>query len=358
MAPSVEANSTHGGLTAPKDELQLSDPLDLEIKWPSELEQFGSHLVNEKPVQSKSSVNLSGVNIENFFANEEKGGASNASAEPSAPVNQIYTKDDTEEHNNLNLFENAQPSQPAAASTDDDSDHYDSVWGTDFQSAPSRKTNIKSTSFDPFVGSINLSAHMDEVFGPAKDSSIDAKAGATTGFASMASDWFADDPWNNSNPEVSSPEIKTDTNVKTVTVVENGKYSLSTDVDWVQDGRWQSDSKKEPNGNADDGDDSSDDWNDFASSTTAQDPSSTFKSYTMPGDEKASKMNFFSSVNQSQDVNFFDSFSQPDLFSGEFSSPNVSGGGNKMSSEASIIDRSIVYVLIFPLIVLFFSSML
>ena len=327
MTPSVEANTTHRGRTAPIDELPLSDLLDLEIKWPSELEKIGSRLANEKQVQSKSSVNLSGVNIENFFANEDKGETSNASKEPSAPANQIFPDDSVQVHNNLNLFENAQPLQPAAPSTDNDRNFSDSGWGADFQSALSGTTNFVT----------NLSAHMDEVFQPARDSSMDTKGGAKTGSASMASDWFADDPRKNSNLEGPSQEIKTGAKVNTISKVDNVKF---TDVDWVQDDRWQSESKKESYGNADEGDDSFDDWNDFASSTTAQDPSSTWKQTTMPVDEKTPEMNF--------DVNFFDSFSQPNLFPGEFSTPNVSGEGNKSSSGASVINRSRSFCSYFP----------
>lgn len=375
VAPPGEVNNSQRGRTAPKDELPLSDLLNLEIKWPSELEKFGSRLSKETPVQSKSSLNLSGVNIENFFAQKEKGASSNVSAEPSVSINQIDGGEIRQGHEidnlfesaklsgtfhgnlslfenakpsetgpeNLTLFENAQPSKTSVSSTESESKNLsDSGWGADFQSAASATPHKDSTSFDPFVGSTDLSTHMDEVFGPAKDS-IGKKDEETVGSASMTSDWFVDDGRKNSNSGLNSSleDFKTTANVNNENVVGNVNYSSSTDVDWLQDNRWQSNSKNEPGSKADEENDSFDDWNDFASSTVAQDPSNTtWKQTTMPSNDKTSEIKLFSSDGHSQDINFSDSFPQPDLFSGVFSSPNASTEGNKMLPEASVFDRS------------------
>lgn len=53
VAPPDEANNSHRGRAVPKDEFPLSDLLDLEIKWSSELEKLGSCPSNETLVQSK-----------------------------------------------------------------------------------------------------------------------------------------------------------------------------------------------------------------------------------------------------------------------------------------------------------------
>ena len=80
--------------------------------------------------------------------------------------------------------------------------------------------------------------------------------------------------------------------------------------------------------------------NDFASLSIAQAPSnSTSKQTTRASDDKTSETNLFSSVDHPHDINLFDSFSQPDLFSGGFSSSNASAEWNKMLLEASVLDR-------------------
>ena len=113
---------------------------------------------------------MAGVNIENFLAKEEKGVASNVSAEPSVSINQIDAREITQGHANLNLFgsakpsqtgnenlslfenvkpsqtgnenlslfDNAQSSETSFPSTEGDrKNNHDSGWGADFQSAAS-----------------------------------------------------------------------------------------------------------------------------------------------------------------------------------------------------------------------------
>lgn len=339
VALPVEANNSHRGRTAPKDEFPLSELLDLEIKWPSESEKFESRLLRETPNQSESSLNLSGVKLENFFAKEEKGAASDASVLSAVSSNQINVKGSVQGHGNLDLFENAQPSQTVVPSNEGENKDSDFGWGANFQSAASATPNKESTPFDPFVGSADLSTHMDEVFGGAKD----RKDAETIGSASTATDWFVDDSWMSSTSGLTGPseDFKMNTNENTGSLVENVSYSSSVDVDWVQNTRWQSNSNKEPNVKADEGNDSFDDWNDFTSSTTAQDPSSSSWNQTaMPSDDKTSEVNLFSSANHQQDTNFFDGFSQSGLISEGFGSSTGSTEGNKILSEASVSDRS------------------
>ncbi|PON42534.1 hypothetical protein PanWU01x14_280900 [Parasponia andersonii] len=332
VAPPVEANNnSHRGRTAPKDEFRLSELLDLEIKWPSESEKLESRLLRETRDQSKTSLNLSGVKLENFLAKQEKDAASDVSVQPSVSINQINAKESVQGYGNLDLFENAQPSQTVGPSNEGEGNDSNSGWGPNFQSADSATPNKESTPFEPFVGSAEFSTHMDEVFGAAED----RKDGETIGSASMATDWFVDDSWNRSTSGSTGPseDSKMNANVNTGSLVENVSYSSSIDVDWVQNTRWQSNSTKEPDSKADEGDDSFDDWNDFTSSTIAQDPStSSWKQTTMPSDDKTPEINLFSSANHQQDINFFDSLSQPGALEA-FSSPSGSKEGNKMLSE-------------------------
>lgn len=335
VAPPVEANNSHRGRSAPKDEFPLTELLDLEIKWPSESERFESRLLKETPDQSKSST---GSKVDNFFGKEGKGAASDASIQPSVTINQINSKESKLGYGNLDLFENAQPFETAVPSNEGASNVSDSGWGANLQSAASATPNKESTTFDPFVGSADLSTHMDEVFGAVKD----RKDGETIGSASKASDWFIDDSRNSSNSGLSGPseEFKKSANANTGSQVENVNYSSSVDADWVENTRWQSDSNKELDSKADEGNDSFDDWNGFTSSTTAQNPSnSSSEQTTIPVDGKTSEINVFSSANHPQDINFFDSFSQRGLVLGASSSPNSSTHGNKMLTEASVLDR-------------------
>ncbi|XP_062106069.1 uncharacterized protein LOC133817533 [Humulus lupulus] len=334
----VETNNSHRGRNAPKDEFPLSELLDLEIKWPSESERFESRFLKETPDQSKSSLNLSGVRLENFFAEEKNGDASDATVESSVSTNQVNTKHSVQGYGNLDLFENAQHFETAVLSNEGESNVSDSGWGANFQSASSAMPNEEAKPIDPFVGSVDLSNHMDEVFGAGKDK----KDVETTGSSSMASEWF-DDSWNNSKSGLTGPsdEFKTNTNVNTGSLVENVSYSSSKHVDWVQDTRWQSTSNKLPDSKADEGHDSFDDWNDFTSSTvTNNPPNSSLKQTSVPFDDMTSEVNLCSSTNHQPDINLFDSLSQQGVVSAAFSSPTGSTEGSKMLSEASSLDRT------------------
>ncbi|KAM6548984.1 hypothetical protein CsatB_020660 [Cannabis sativa] len=339
VASPVETNNSHRGKNAPKDEFPLSELLDLEIKWPSESERFESRYLKETPGQSKSSLNLSGVIIENFFAEEKKVVTTNATVQSSVSTNQTNAKQSVQGHRNLDLFENVQHFEAADPSNEGESNVSDSGWGANFQSAASAMPNEEAKPFDSFVGSVDLSDQMDEVFGARKDT----KDVETTGSSSIGSEWFVDDSWNNSNSGLAGPSevFQTNTNVKTGNLVESVSHSSSTDVDWVQDTRWQGTSNKLPDNKADEEHDSFDDWNDFTSSTVANNPpSSSLKQTLVPLDDMTSDVNLFSSTNHQQDINLFDSISQPGVVSAAFSSPTGSTEGSKMLSEASSLDRT------------------
>lgn len=341
MEPPIEVNNSNRGQTAPNEEISLSDLLDLEITWFSQTEKFGSSFPNETPVQSKSPLNLTGVNLENFFDKREKDDIFNVSEESAAPNKQIVSKESIQGHDNLNLFENVRPSETAVLFMGGESSHSDSAWGADFQSSASGTHHEESTSYDPFVNAtVDLSAHMDDIFGPGKDT-IDRKERDMMGSASMANDWFEDDLWSGSKSGLTSQpeEFKITANVKDGRLMGNVNTS-STTVDWVQQNQWQSGSDKAPdNKNSSADDDLFNDWNDFTSTTGAQNPSeSSLKQTMMPSNDQTSEINLFSSSNDPEDANF-GSFSQPDLFSGNFSSSNGSTEGNKIPLRTSALGR-------------------
>lgn len=330
MEPPIDAITSNRGQTAPKEEIRLSDLLDLEITWVSQSEKSGTSFSNEAPVQSMGSLNLTGVNIENFFNKREKD-SFNAFEESAAPSKQFVNNESIQGHENLNLFENLRPSETTVPSTRGESHYSDSGWGADFQSAASG-TNHESTSYDPFANSVvDLSAHMETVFGGSR------KERDMTGSASKANDWFEDDLWSSSKSGLTSQpeEFKMTANVKEGQLQMGNVNSFSsTTIDWVRENQWQTSSDKDldkKNTSADN--DLFDAWNDFTSTASAQSPANL-----MPPNDQASEINLFSSSNHPEDTNF-GNFSQPDLFSGNLSSSNVSTEGSKIHSGTSAIDR-------------------
>ncbi|GMN61816.1 hypothetical protein TIFTF001_030895 [Ficus carica] len=323
VAPPDEANNSHRGRAVPKDEFPLSDLLDLQIKWPSEIDA-------REITQGHANLNL--------FGSAKLSGTGNENLSLFENVKPSQTGNE-----NFSLFDNAQFSETSLPSIEGDSkNNHDSGWGADFQSAASTTLHKDSTSFDPLVGSTDLSAHMDEVFGLAKDS-INKINEEPIGSTSTAGDWFVDNTWKNSNPGFIGPteDSKVPANVKNESIVENVNYSSPADDGWVHDNRWQSNSKNGPDNKGDEDNDSLDDCNNFASLSIAQAPSnSTSKQTTRASDDKTSETNLFSSVDHPHDINLLDSFSQPDLFSGGFGSSNASAEGNKMLPEASVLDRT------------------
>lgn len=336
MEPPIDAINSNRRQTAPKEEIQLSDLLDLEITWVSQPEKFGTSFSNGAPVQSIGSLNLTGVNIENFFNKREKD-SFNAFEESAAPSKQFVNNESIQGHENLNLFENLRPSETVVPSTGGESHYSDSGWGADFQSAASG-TNHESTSYDPFANStVDLSAHMETVFGGPRKDSVDRKERDMTGSASKANDWFEDDLWSSSKSGLTSQpeEFKMTANVKEEQLqMGNVNSSSSTTIDWVRENQWQTSSDKaldKKNTSADN--DLFDVWNDFTGTASAQNPANL-----IPSNDQASEINLFSSSNHPEDTNF-GNFSQPDLFSGNFSSSNGSTEGSKIHSGTSAIDR-------------------
>src|ERR1044072_1103487 len=65
VAPTLEENASNSrGRTESKDEIPLSELLDLEIRWP---ERTLSNDSDSTAFPGKSSLNLPGVDIDSFF---------------------------------------------------------------------------------------------------------------------------------------------------------------------------------------------------------------------------------------------------------------------------------------------------
>ncbi|KAK9285614.1 hypothetical protein L1049_024810 [Liquidambar formosana] len=351
VGPSIELFESNKQKSAPKDEFSLSDLLDLEIKWPTESEKINTSLKDKGPVQSKTSLNLVGVDLDNFFSEAKRDTVSNASGEQLGLNTQIKSTESNafQGLENLSVFENGQPSAIAVRSTESESESGDrfSGWEAEFQSASSDGTQHKeSNSFDPLGGStVDLSAHMDAVFGPGKDLKDGERKEDSALPASMTDDRFEDDLWNNFNSGVSNKaeQFGATFNLKDDGNMDSTDNASSTRIDWIQDDQWQTTSTKVPDNKTIDGDDDSfDTWNDFTSSTSAQEPSNS--SWKQTGNHitssagQTSDINLFSSTTNLQDMEF-GSFSQPDLFSGAFSNQSGSTEVNHMWLAASVSDR-------------------
>ncbi|XP_062009425.1 uncharacterized protein LOC133726002 [Rosa rugosa] len=472
----TKANESSRGQNAAKDELTVSELLNVEIRWTSKSEKSGAGLSDEKaPTRPKSFLDLAGVNLDNFFSEGEKDAALNASEEPFEPSSQTATTESSafkrsenlslfasegpfepnkpiattessafkgsenlsifafepskqiattesgafqgsenrsffasekpfesgkqitttestafQGHENLSLFENVQPSATAVQSTQGESGDSISSWPASFQSAASENVPQESKSLDPFVGStVDLSAHIDTVFGSVGDST-NVKSNHST---STSNDWFSDDLLSISNSGLAGQpqQLESLSTVKDDRIAENANNLLSTGVDWVEDTQWQTTSKEAPdNTTADEDDDSFGAWNDFTSSSSAQNPSSSSKQTVdqttapdknsvtnlfstasnsqdddsfgawndftslssaqngsssskqtvdqmTPADE-TSVTNLFSTASNSQDLDF-GNFSQPDLSAGAITSSHGSTVVNISQPEASVLDR-------------------
>ncbi|KAJ0236126.1 hypothetical protein HA466_0261210 [Hirschfeldia incana] len=162
------------------------------------------------------------------------------------------------------LFEGAPSSNDGFKSFDDKVVASSSDWDSDFQSVSHEKI-----TGDPFVSSpVDLSAHMDSVFGSGKP--VDS----STAYVSKAGDWLQDDLFGNvTGKSQNNDEAGYDKNDGQVV---GGNVSSSMDTDWMGDDLWQTSEKKvieKTPTDDNDNDDDDDDWNDFASSANSKTPS-------------------------------------------------------------------------------------
>lgn len=346
MGPFIRANESNRGQSAAKDEFPLSDLLDLEIRWSAESEKVGtSYVLNETPIQGKNVLNLTEVDLDNFFDDGKRDVASSSSQVSNKQIGSTESKD-FQVSANLNLFENVQPSETATRSMESKSGDSFSGWEANFQSANSGTYREETKPFDPFVGSAgDLSAHMGAVFGTGKDATDGKGDNNTLPSASTNNDLFQDDLWTNSSSGIigQTERLEMTANMKDGVIAENANISSSMNVDWLQVDLLQSNNKKAPDvKTTKEDDDPFEAWNDFTSSTSAQDPFHGSLKQTVnkatPSAEQTSEINLFSSVNNSQDIDS-GSFSQQDLFSGADSNQYGSPEVHNNPSESFISDR-------------------
>ncbi|GMP66781.1 hypothetical protein CsSME_00026992 [Camellia sinensis var. sinensis] len=214
---------------------------------------------------------------------------------------------------NFSLFQNVQHSETPVSASEVKHDDGFSGWKADFQSADSGNQHEGTRSFDPYVGStVDLSAHMDSVFGPGKDVADEKPASNPSALGTY--DWIQGELWNNSDFLASPQADKVDETIKSKdNITADNLYNNSSTS--------------------------------FDCSTSAQNPSKN--SLTQSGnqiattDEKTSDIIFPSLTNNFQAMDF-GSFSQPDLFSGSFSNQNGSFEVNNTESGVPTLDRCVL----------------
>ncbi|KAJ7948130.1 putative Dentin sialophosphoprotein [Quillaja saponaria] len=344
VGPLVDANESNRAKITSKDGYPLSELLDLEIRWPSVLEKPETHVLNKNPIRTKNSPNLVGVNLDEFFTKKES--PSDAFEQHLAPDKQVNTSNAPQVGENLSLFDNNLPSETTTWSTKDEGGDSSSDWAANFQPRDPGTIQEGDKPFDPFVGStVDLSAHMDTVFGSGKDSADVKVKDNMNPSESADSDWFQGDTWSNSNSEVSGQTGKSEmnTSLSDGRIADNATDSSSKNIDWIQEEQRQSNNDNATdNRTADDKVDFFDAWNDFTNSASTQDPSNNNLKQSVspvpPSASQTTEVNLFSSSNNPNDMNFGSS-ANPDFFSGSLNSPIGSTGDNTIELEASVSNR-------------------
>ncbi|XP_058220318.1 uncharacterized protein LOC131330668 [Rhododendron vialii] len=346
VGPSIEETGLNRGRSTPKDEISLSDLLNIEIPWPAESELTEHSLPDNELLQTKSSLNLAGVDLDNFFTESKRDLVSHSMEDPRATNSQSENAEMNafSSQENVSLFQNVHNSLTAFSSSETKDNDGFSGWEADFQSADSGNQPEVSRPFDAFAGSaVDLSAHMDLVFGSGKDLEDENAKHASALLESTSDDQIQDDLWNNVNVLAPHQAEQVDVTIKSKGLVaaDNLYSHPSTGTDWLPDDMWQTSGTTAPENKTKRADDSFEIWNDFTSSKNAQDSSkdSLIQSRDqIASGEQISDVTFSSSTNKSQEMDF-SSLSQPDIFSGPFSNETGSVETNIMQSEVHASER-------------------
>ncbi|CAH8306012.1 unnamed protein product [Eruca vesicaria subsp. sativa] len=169
----------------------------------------------------------------------------------------------SKEDESFGLFEGALSSSAGIKSFDEKVVASSSDWDSDFQSV-----SQENISGDPLVNSqVDLSAHMDSVFGSGKDLFHEKTADSSTAYVSKAGAWLQDDLFG----DVTGKTQNNDHTVHEGQAVEGNGTSM--DIDWIGDDLWKTSENKAVETTPMDDNDGDDDWNDFASSVNPKTPS-------------------------------------------------------------------------------------
>ncbi|KAK1389056.1 hypothetical protein POM88_017234 [Heracleum sosnowskyi] len=310
VGPSTEESGSNRGDITPYQETSLHHLLDLQITWPDELEVAETTLPHKTSEQSSSSFNLRGADADNVFSGLKR----NPDVDASAQLMTEQQLDSVESKGPVTGFGSVQENPTSFEDIQGDSH---SGWAADFQSANKEES---SNSYDPFVASnIDLSSHIDSIFGAGKDENREKLADDIQPSQSVSHDWMRDDLWKNVDSKVSQRAVQFGSTAEATDGISPNNYKIppSEGVDRFEDNQWQKYIASEPSNNmVDNLDDSFDDWNDFASSSNV---------VNLSGDEPSNK-----TIDK-----FDDSFDDWNDFASTSDAVNLSGGepSNKITDK-------------------------
>ncbi|KAM7275304.1 hypothetical protein ACFE04_017170 [Oxalis oulophora] len=278
------------------EESVLSDLLDLRIKWIErpEVDEFDVRATTDDALFQKSTLNLGGAVKDDYVIVAKEESAFPLKTEQ-VPTNEgsdfqvhesinlfesvkpletsgtsIQGEDsDFQVRESINLFENVKPLETLGTSTQDESHDSFSAWDAEFQSSDSKNVHEESKTGGDFAGpSVDLSAHMDSIFG-----SVNGKID-TVSSSSNTNDWFHDDLLWSSSSKVGNQTKQFE---ETTDSKDSGKMEISGNI--VSHDSWgdftfstgakdSSNSDKPPNEKEIEFEDaSSDTWNEFTDSS-------------------------------------------------------------------------------------------
>nr|GMC88272.1 Dentin sialoprotein [Ipomoea batatas] len=282
----TEANRRH---STPKDNICLSELLDLKIRLFS-VQQSEINGASKETQQGNSSLNYTGIDLDNFFCRPKCDNTSCKQPATSYPVENEIAK--TVATPDYSLFQNVQSFQPAVTTSQNNKTDDFSGWEADFRSADSETQSVSKTS-DPVFGStvdsesqvgnsnssnafvssaVDLSAEMDSIFGSSKVLNESKTRDESAAFNEV-SNGSSDDLGNNATTEAFEQKGTFDRKVEVNDSQQQNSVNTPIIDDWFQDNQFPTNVVSAPNPNATNIDeDSFDDWNDFTSSSTVKDP--------------------------------------------------------------------------------------
>ncbi|KAL1812909.1 hypothetical protein ACET3Z_022974 [Daucus carota] len=288
VGPSTVEHGSSRGHTTLYQETSLRHLLDLQITWPDELEIPEISIPHKRSEESSTFLHLSGADLDNVYLGSKGNIDTDASAQQitEQQLEGVESKGSISGfgsvQENITSFSDAHSADSAVKSFEDNQGESLSGWAADFQSANKEES---SKSYDSFVApNIDLSSHIDSVFGAGKDVNRRKLSDDLQPAQSASHDWMQDDIWKNVDSKVSQQASHFSSTAETTIAVspDNYKNTASEGVDWFEDDQRQKNITSEPgNKIIDNPDDSFDDWNDFASSSNA---------VNLSGDEPSSKV--------------------------------------------------------------------
>lgn len=145
IGPLIEKSESNRAQGSSKGEIPLSDSLNYRIAWPAESQKQDANVSDQKLELSKQTLNLTGVDLDNFFS-EPNRDVSDRSLERPILSNEVKTSHlEVAAPDNLNLFQNVLPSDPAV-----NIDAF-SGWEAEFQPSASKNQHGGSITSALFI---------------------------------------------------------------------------------------------------------------------------------------------------------------------------------------------------------------